>query len=170
MLQALNNWGLVLQELSTMVPDHERAQLVGQSVQKFRRAIRLRPEFDRACYNLGTVYYSHAHTLSSSAAAQLSSQLTQAGVLLMQLVLINMLQFSAWQCVCCCQHERCHSWWYMQDRQRERQERADDEEIESAFRLAALYITLAFALQPKRDVYKRSLKVSTANDRLHALV
>lgn len=92
-LQALNNWGLVLQELSTMVPDHERAQLVGQSVQKFRRAIRLRPEFDRACYNLGTVYYSHAHTLSSSAAAQLSSQLTQVGVLLMQLVLINMLQF-----------------------------------------------------------------------------
>ena len=92
-LQALNNWGLVLQELSTMVPDHERAQLVGQSVQKFRRAIRLRPEFDRACYNLGTVYYSHAHTLSSSAAAQLSSQLTQVGVLLMQLVLMNMLQF-----------------------------------------------------------------------------
>lgn len=93
MLQALNNWGLVLQELSTMVPDHERAQLVVQSVQKFRRAIRLRPEFDRACYNLGTVYYSHAHTLSSSAAAQLSSQLTQVGVVLMQLVLINMLQF-----------------------------------------------------------------------------
>lgn len=58
----------------------------------------------------------------------------------------------------------------MQDRQRERQERADDEEIESAFRLAALYITLAFALQPKRDVYKRSLKVSTATNRLHALV
>ena len=75
--QALNNWGLVLQELSTMAPDHERAQLVSQSVQKFRKAIRLRPEFDRACYNLGTVYYSHAHTLSSSAAAQLSSQLTK---------------------------------------------------------------------------------------------
>ncbi len=46
-----------------------------------------------------------------------------------------------------------------QDRQRERQERADGEEIEHAFKLAALYITLAFALQPKRDVYKRSLKV-----------
>lgn len=50
---------------------------MSQSVQKFRKAIRLRPEFDRACYNLGTVYYSHAHTLSSSAAAQLSSQLTK---------------------------------------------------------------------------------------------
>ncbi len=56
----------------------------------------------------------------------------------------------------------------MQDRQRERQERADDEEIERAFRLAALYITLAYALQPKRDVYKRSLKVRTANYRLRA--
>ncbi len=76
-VQALNNWGLVLQELSTMAPDHEKGQLVGQSVQKFRNAIRLRPEFDRACYNLGTVYYSHAHTLSSSSAAQLSSQLTK---------------------------------------------------------------------------------------------
>ena len=47
-----------------------------------------------------------------------------------------------------------------QDRQREKQERADEEDIEYAFKLAALYITLAFALQPKRDVYKRSLKVS----------
>ena len=63
-----------------MAADHERAQLVRQSVQKFRQAIRLRPEFDRACYNLGTVYYSHAHTLSSAAAAQLSSQLTKVGI------------------------------------------------------------------------------------------
>ena len=47
----------------------------------------------------------------------------------------------------------------VQDRQRERQERADGEEIDHAFKLAALYITLAFALQPQRDVYKRSLKV-----------
>ena len=46
----------------------------------------------------------------------------------------------------------------MQDRQREQQERADSEEVDYAFKLAALYITLAFALQPKRDVYKRSLK------------
>ena len=76
-MQALNNWGLVLQELSSMAADQDRGQLVRQSVQKFRKAIRLRPEFDRACYNLGTVYYSHAHMLSSAAAAQLSSQLTK---------------------------------------------------------------------------------------------
>ncbi|KAL0023883.1 hypothetical protein WJX79_004370 [Trebouxia sp. C0005] len=63
--QALNNWGLVLQELSTMRTPSERVLLVHQSVAKFRRAIRLRPEFDRACYNLGTVYYAHACSLQN---------------------------------------------------------------------------------------------------------
>lgn len=63
--QALNNWGLVLQELSTMRTPSERVLLVQQSVAKFRRAIRLRPEFDRACYNLGTVYYAHACSLQN---------------------------------------------------------------------------------------------------------
>ena len=62
-VQALNNWGLVLQELSTMRSPAERILLVQQSVAKFRRAVRLRPEFDRACYNLGTVYYAHACSL-----------------------------------------------------------------------------------------------------------
>ena len=63
--QALNNWGLVLQELSTMRSPAERILLIHQSVAKFRRAIRLRPEFDRACYNLGTVYYAHACSLQN---------------------------------------------------------------------------------------------------------
>lgn len=76
-MQALNNWGLVLQELSTMRAEAERASLVRQSVAKFRAAIRLRPEFDRACYNLGTVYYSHAFALQTAAQAALSSQLTK---------------------------------------------------------------------------------------------
>ncbi|KAK9803421.1 hypothetical protein WJX72_010561 [[Myrmecia] bisecta] len=75
--QALNNWGLVLQELSTMRPPAERQHLVNQSVAKFRRAIRLRPEFDRACYNLGTVFYAHACVLQNDAMQHLSSQLTQ---------------------------------------------------------------------------------------------
>ena len=47
----------------------ERILLVQQSVAKFRRAIRLRPEFDRACYNLGTVYYAHACSLQNEVAA-----------------------------------------------------------------------------------------------------
>ena len=69
-MQALNNWGLVLQELSTMRSTAERLLLVQQSVAKFRRAIRLRPEFDRACYNLGTVYYAHACSLQNEAQNQ----------------------------------------------------------------------------------------------------
>ena len=73
-MQALNNWGLVLQELSTMRSTAERLLLVQQSVAKFRRAIRLRPEFDRACYNLGTVYYAHACSLQNEAQNQVSLQ------------------------------------------------------------------------------------------------
>lgn len=162
-----------------MAADHERAQLVSQSLQKFRKAIRLRPEFDRACYNLGTVYYSHAHTLSSSSAAQLSSQLTKASVEAAPLLCFTnkcpmgrglmqgLLQINAPACKNCTtsllgsiRRFGTKLQLDVQDRQRERQERAEDEEIEYTFKLAALYITLAFALQPKRDVYKRSLKVS----------
>eukprot|EP00884_Botryococcus_braunii_P019778 jgi/Botrbrau1/6484/Bobra.0034s0057.1 len=75
--QALNNWGLVLQELSTMRGPSEQRYLVHHSIAKFRRAIHLRPEFDRACYNLGTVFYSHACTLQAAARQALSSFLTQ---------------------------------------------------------------------------------------------
>lgn len=85
-MQALNNWGLVLQELSTMRAPLERVLLVQQSVAKFRRAIRLRPEFDRACYNLGTVYYAHACSLQNEvqnpSANQVGvSSLLQCGIL-----------------------------------------------------------------------------------------
>ncbi len=66
-VQALNNWALVLQELTGLRPPSERAFLVAAAAAKFRRAIRLRPEFDRACYNLGTVYYSHAMALQTEA-------------------------------------------------------------------------------------------------------
>lgn len=45
----------------------ERILLVQQTVAKFRKAIWLQPEFDRACYNLGAVYYAHACSLSSEA-------------------------------------------------------------------------------------------------------
>ena len=82
-MQALNNWGLVLQELSTMRPGAERLSLVRLAVAKFRRAIRLRPEFDRACYNLGTVYYAYASTLQMDAGARMSAQLTQVGISLL---------------------------------------------------------------------------------------
>ena len=65
-VQALNNWGLLLQEISVLRPQRERTTLVEAAVVKFRRAIRQRPDFDRACYNLGTVYYAHAGALQES--------------------------------------------------------------------------------------------------------
>lgn len=77
--QALNNWGLVLQELSTMRSPAERILLVQQSVAKFRRAIRLRPEFDRACYNLGTVYYAHACSLQNESNNPAADQVCHFG-------------------------------------------------------------------------------------------
>ncbi len=51
--QALNNWALVLQDLSTFVPPGERAPFNRASTHLFRRSVRLRPDFNRACYNLG---------------------------------------------------------------------------------------------------------------------
>lgn len=48
-LQACNNWGLVLQDLSSLRPSAERPAYLHHSLSKFRRAIRLRPDFDRAC-------------------------------------------------------------------------------------------------------------------------
>lgn len=45
--------GLVLQDLSAMRPAAERAAYLRHSLSKFRRALRLRPDFDRAVYNLG---------------------------------------------------------------------------------------------------------------------
>lgn len=73
----MNNWGLVLQELSGVRPPAERSFLVMHAVAKFRHAIRLRPEFDRACYNLGTVYYAHAVALKAAAAQHLSPELAE---------------------------------------------------------------------------------------------
>ena len=58
--QALNNWGLVLQDLASLRAPSERAAYLARSVAKFRRATRAHPAFDRACYNLGTVLYADA--------------------------------------------------------------------------------------------------------------
>jgi len=61
--QALNNLGLVLQDLSLGLPLPQRQKLMGWAAEKFRRAMRLRPDFHRSAYNLGTVYYAHAAAL-----------------------------------------------------------------------------------------------------------
>ncbi|KAF3775007.1 hypothetical protein EJ110_NYTH51630 [Nymphaea thermarum] len=58
--QALNNWGLALQELSAIVPLKEKQTIVKTAISKFRAAIRLQFDFHRAIYNLGTVLYGLA--------------------------------------------------------------------------------------------------------------
>ncbi|XP_026402031.1 protein HLB1-like [Papaver somniferum] len=58
--QALNNWGLALQELSAIVPVREKQTIVRTAISKFRAAIRLQFDFHRAIYNLGTVLYGLA--------------------------------------------------------------------------------------------------------------
>eukprot|EP01018_Ginkgo_biloba_P020089 Gb_39400 [translate_table: standard] len=58
--QALNNWGLALQELSAIVPVREKQTIVKTAVSKFRASIQLQFDFHRAIYNLGTVLYGLA--------------------------------------------------------------------------------------------------------------
>lgn len=61
--QALNNWGLALQELSAIVPAKEKHNIVKTAISKFRAAIQLQFDFHRAIYNLGTVLYGLAEDL-----------------------------------------------------------------------------------------------------------
>lgn len=52
------------QELSSDARDWgERHALVAAAMDKFRLALRSRPDFDRGCYNLGTVFYTFALAL-----------------------------------------------------------------------------------------------------------
>lgn len=112
--QALNNWGLVLQELSADARDwRSRDALVRHAMAKFRLAIRARPDFDRGCYNLGTVFYTFA---------------------------------------CAVQSE--------QGQPRDAPSRAGrDAAARALFATAAQYIALAAALQPGKEIYRKSLSV-----------
>ncbi|XP_066373427.1 protein HLB1-like [Miscanthus floridulus] len=58
--QALNNWGLGLQELSAIVPARDKQTIIKTAIRKFRAAIQLQFDFHRAIYNLGTVLYGLA--------------------------------------------------------------------------------------------------------------
>ncbi|KQK24025.1 protein HLB1 [Brachypodium distachyon] len=64
--QALNNWGLGLQELSAIVPARDKQSIIKTAINKFRSAIRLQFDFHRAIYNLGTVLYGLAEDTSRS--------------------------------------------------------------------------------------------------------
>jgi hypothetical protein len=58
------------QELSGDARDWgERDALVHAAMDKFRLTLRSRPDFDRGCYNLGTVFYTFAMALQGDAGA-----------------------------------------------------------------------------------------------------
>ncbi|KAI8005631.1 Protein HLB1, partial [Camellia lanceoleosa] len=59
---ALNNWGLALQELSAIVPVREKQAIAKTSINKMR--IRLQFHFHRAIYNPGTATYGLAEETS----------------------------------------------------------------------------------------------------------
>lgn len=80
--RGLNNWGLVLQvhsnrktyanhgffqEVSNYEMDiSKKLELAIRSIEKFRRSIRIQLDFDHGCYNMGTIYYTHAANIKES--------------------------------------------------------------------------------------------------------
>ena len=114
--QALNNLGLVLQDLAQGLAPERHREVMGWAAAKFRRALRQRPDFHRAAYNLGTVYYANAAALGH------------------------------------------HQW----PSAREGPAQAMDPLVQSLFQRAAQYVCLAFALEPFKEVYRRSLAVVRA--------
>lgn len=121
--QALNNWGLVLQELFAFAATPAaRKELVPHAIEKFRHILRQRPDFDRGCYNLGTVFYACAQALQREVAQEYKAP----GAVLPA-----------------------------DSRQRVGREAA----VRNLFTIAAQYICLAYALQPHREVYRRSLSL-----------
>ncbi|CAD7705277.1 unnamed protein product [Ostreobium quekettii] len=129
--QALNNWGLVLQEVSSFHTDLEvKLMLAAQAIDKFRRSLRLQPDFDHGCYNLGTVFYTHASTLRTQLRRTEDTIISQAA--LDWLAALSALNGS---------------------------ELGSHEAVDAMMQKAAQYIVLAWALQPGKEVYSQSVKV-----------
>jgi hypothetical protein len=62
---------LLLQELFAFAATPgARRELVPCAIDKFRHILRQRPDFDRGCYNLGTVFYACAQGLQREVAAE----------------------------------------------------------------------------------------------------
>jgi hypothetical protein len=140
--QACNNWGLCLQSLSSLRPPAERPAYLHHSLSKFRRAIRLRPDFDRACYNMGTVLYAHACALQE---ALLASQ-EQAEAAQLTAVASGSGRQGSLPLSSPTAGARGGG-----------QQLAAERAIQSTFAHAAQYISLAYAMQPGKQVYADSL-------------
>ncbi len=59
--------------------DHDRSRLIALHCHAHVQAIRQRPDFDRACYNLGTVFYAYACSQQSPITQRLPSSVTKVG-------------------------------------------------------------------------------------------
>lgn len=122
-----------LQEVSGFHRDvSTKLKLAVKAVDKFRRAIRLRPDFDHGCYNLGTIFYTHACTARSQLQ---KSQMDNRQLTPDDNALISAL------CILI------------------GGEKSGGEAIDTMLQAAGCYITLAFALQPGKEVYQQSLRV-----------
>eukprot|EP01025_Chloroclados_australasicus_P064676 TRINITY_DN8672_c0_g1_i1.p1 TRINITY_DN8672_c0_g1~~TRINITY_DN8672_c0_g1_i1.p1 ORF type:complete len:605 (+),score=93.43 TRINITY_DN8672_c0_g1_i1:135-1817(+) len=154
--QALNNWGLILQELTTVSPEEHIDELISAAVEKFRDALRLRPDFDRGCYNLGTVYYTHASRFQAQASRLLKHQ--------------RDLQHAEQESLAAPQNQvrRLLLSGKLSVTEREKSAISESasimvevdklkERARAWFVSAARYIALAHALQPFKEVYKKSL-------------
>ncbi|KAI3425968.1 hypothetical protein D9Q98_007936 [Chlorella vulgaris] len=142
--QANNNWGLVLQDLSGLRAASERHGYHHHSLQKFRRAIRLRPDFDRACYNLGTVLYSHACSLQEALLAGQEEQEAAAAAASSSLSGRHSSSLGPGSSAAAAA---------LGSSGRGAAERA----IQATFAHAAQYIALAYAMEPGKGVYGDSL-------------
>ena len=174
--QALNNWGLVLQELAAMRPPAERAALVALSSDKFRRAMALRPEFDRACYNLvtqffgGSVGHCCVHAEGGKQCWSASWPVLRPADAGHRLLCARVPAAAVYAATPVCRPDPGEqpSWLAggsLKPREAGRSQDAGDAQreshqeaaVRSAFGLAAQYIVLAAMLQPSREVYRRSL-------------
>jgi hypothetical protein len=167
--QALNNWGLVLQELSSdaAADAPARDRLVRAAMDKFRLTLRSRPDFDRGCYNLGTVFYTHALALQGNEGVRRARVAAPWG-----------------DRRCCaqpradrgaagrCSHASCGPPPHNTPPPHpcvcvvpaggaggRASRQARDLSVRTLLAVAAQYICLAHALQPSRDIYRKSLAV-----------
>lgn len=150
--------GLVLQDLSQGLSMTQQKKVMGLAAAKFRHAIRQRPDFHRAAYNLGTVYYAHAAAQGHhQVIACLRCHCLNTIVLPCDHVdksFVKLLAVSKVRDVLTKHPEQWPS--------KNGPTQMLDASVQSLFQMAAQYVCLAFALEPFKEVYQRSLDVVRA--------
>ncbi|KAJ9531741.1 hypothetical protein QJQ45_021888 [Haematococcus lacustris] len=159
--QALNNWGLVLQELAGEMRDRrERDACLRQAQAKFRHAVRMRPDFNRGCYNLGTVCYSAACTLQGELAMLGPAGVNEDGLTgLARLHEADNMGPHGTGSRGVTSHSGGGPSSVLEAQEAERQRAGREAEVRGLFNSSAQYIMLASALHQGNEVYRKSLTV-----------